>query len=230
MHKHLLNPRRALALLALAITPSATGAQAVQEAPTDDPFAPAGVGTGAYQEMTALLEVTVFHIDVLTLTVRVTPISARRLQALALEGGYRESLADSVAAVVLESEDLWARQVLERDVGLGRLLDGMRESSEGAADAGFISREYQQAFSDSLPHWFAFLEEDGAKEGDEIVFWVRGDTVRTLYRTADGRVLMDQSGTSADGRKGSVPSFFAPGSRFRRPLVESLLQVPRPSE
>ena len=182
-------------------------------------------GGGQYEEMSALLEVTILNIDVLVLTVRVGPESGARLQALT-EGQeeYSEELADSVAAVMLEADYAWARQVFKRDVSLGRLTGGMQETAEKAAADGFITQEYSAEFAENLPVWFAFLEEDGAQEGDAIYFRVQGDEVRTVYRTVDGRVLMDEVGVSAEGRRASIPSFFATDTRFRKRLVESLLR------
>ncbi|MDH3423757.1 MAG: hypothetical protein OEN00_12250 [Gemmatimonadota bacterium] len=211
-----------LLLLAVLAAPSGVGGQALGS--LEDPFAPPGLGSGPYAEMSALLEVTIFNIDVLTLEVRVPPDVGRRLGTLVQGHEYSEELADSVAAVILASDDLWARQVFHRNVGIGRLVGGMRESSEKAAEAGYISQEYYEEFSANLPIWFAFLEEDGARDGDEIVFRIQGDQVRTLYRTVDQRVLLDQSGVDPEARRGSIPSFFAPGSRFRKRLVEALVE------
>lgn len=191
-----------------------------------DPFELENLGFGPYQEMSALLEVTIFNIDVLQLTIRVGPGTAARLEAVT-EGHdeYSDELGDSVAAVMLDVDDAWARQVFKRGVGLGRLTSGMRETSERAAAAGFIRQEYADEFAANLPVWFGFLEQEGgAKEGDAIYFRVWGDEVRTVYRTVDGRVLMDEVGVSAEGRRGSIPSFFAPDTRFRKRLVESLLR------
>lgn len=213
-----------LLLLAVLAAPARVGGQTVQGS-LEDPFAPAGLGSAPYAEMSALLEVTIFNIDVLTLEVRVPPEIGHRLGELVQGREYSEELADSVGAIILVTDDLWARQVFQRDVGIGRLLGGMRESSEKAAEAGYISHEYYEEFSANLPVWFAFLEEDGAKEGDEIVFRIQGDRVRTLYRTVDHRVLLDQYGIDSEARRGSIPSFFAPGSRFRKRLMESLLEL-----
>lgn len=214
----------ALSLALVLAAPSLSRAQSAATISGEDPFAPAALGSGPYEEMSALLEVTIFNIDVLTLTVLIPPSAAERIRSIVEGREYGEALADSVASVVLAADELWARQVFHRGVGLGRLMGGMRESSERAAEAGFISHEYAAEFSANLPVWFGFLAEDGVEEGDEIVFHVQGDDVRTLYRTVDGRVLLDQTGTDAEARRGSVPSFFAPGSRFRKRLVESLLE------
>ena len=214
-----------LALFFSSVVSSPLHAQSEQDSVvTTSPFEPEGFGTGPSEEMRALLEVTLFNIDVLTLTVRVAPETGARLHALVGDREeYDQALADSVAAIMLDVQDAWARQVFERDVGLGRLTDGMLETAEKAAEAGWVTEEYVEGFASRLPTLFGFLEERGAKEGDAIYFWVSGDEVRTVYETVDGEVLLDESGVSAEGRRASVPSFFAPGTRFRKRLVESLL-------
>lgn len=194
----------------------------------ENPFAPAGLGTGPGQELRALMEVTFLKIDVLTLTVRISPSTAARLRAFTEGRHYSEALADSVAAVILASEDLWARQVLHRDVSYGRMLGGMREVAEKAARAGYVTTAYFERFSANLPELFGFLKKNGAREGDAIYFRSRGDTLRTLYRAVDGSVLLDRSTVDPEARRCGIPSFFAPGTRLRTRLVESLLEPGRP--
>ncbi|HSH75188.1 MAG TPA: hypothetical protein VLA09_05875 [Longimicrobiales bacterium] len=223
-----------LALALSAVLPGLVSSQShlrVGSAPLQladpDPLESVGFGEGPYEEMEALLEVTIFNIDVLNLTVRVSPGTAARLASV-LDGRtqYSEELADSVGRIMLEADDVWARQVFLRDVGLGRLTDGMRETAEKAADAGYISEEYASSFAAALPEWFGFLEERGTKEGDALYFRISGDRVRTSYRTFDGHVLLDDETTDRQSRLASIPSFFAPDTRFRRRLVESLLEDP----
>lgn len=214
-----------------AVEPQSVEAQAIDTVADEDPFAPAGLGEAPFGEMEALLEVTLFNIDVLTLTVRVPDDSAARLEALVADAdGYEDELADSVGAIVFDADALWSRQEFERDVGYGRLIGAMEDSAEDAVKAGYITEAYAAEFAASLPELFGFLEDDGVKEGDQIYMLVRGDTVRTLFRTVDGRVLLDRSATSAEGRNGSIPTFFAPDSDFRKRLVESLLAERVPSE
>jgi hypothetical protein len=217
-------PQTTTLVLTVLVTAVASGLSGAQLTPAaDDPFDPAGLGQGPYEEMSALMEVTIFNIDVLTLTVRVSAETGDRLRRLTEGRGYGDQLADSVAAVILTDDDLWARQVLERNVGYGRMLGGMRETMEKAADAGYVTTQYVVGFAERLPELFGFLEADGAKEGDAIFFRIRGDTVRTLYRTVAGDVLLDRSVVDGEARRGSIPSFFAPRTRFRKRLVESLL-------
>jgi hypothetical protein len=211
-------------MVAYTATASAATAQAPTPPVDEDAIAPVGLGVGPYDEMSALMEVTIFDIDVLTLTVRVGSDTGTRLRELTEDREYSDELADSVASVILAADELWARQVFHRDVGFGRLLDGMRETGQKAVDAGYVSSEYFEEFSESLPFLFGFLEDEGPREGDEIFFRVRGNLLRTVYRTVDGRVLMDQTALGAQGRRASIPSFFAPGTRFRKLLVESLVK------
>jgi hypothetical protein len=203
--------------------PLGAPSSAAAAVPSDDPFDPSGLAEGPFSEMSTLLEVTIFKIDVLTLTIRVNGATAERLKSVAKGRSYSEELADSVAAVILDADDGWARQVFHRDVSLGRLVGGMRETAKKAAEAGFITQETFEEFSENVPAWFGFLEESGAKKGDEILFVVRGDRLRTVYRTVDGRVLMDEQAEGGEARRASIPSFYAPGTRFRKRLVESLL-------
>jgi hypothetical protein len=216
-------PWVAWVIVMAAVSLAARNAAAQDVSDSDDPFVPSGLGVGPYAELSALMEVTIFNIDVLTLTVRVSPEAAERLRSLSEGRSYSEELADSVAALMLEAEDLWARQVLHRDVGYDRMAGGMRETTERAAEAGYISEAYLEEFGARIPDLFGFLREDGAREGDEIFFRVRGDTVRTVYRTVEGEVRLDRTVVDPEARRASVPAFFAPGTRFRRRLVESLV-------
>lgn len=211
-------------------TADSAAAASVVSTTQEDPLSPPDLGNAPYGEMEALLEVTLFNIDVLTLTVRVPDRTAAELEEV-LQGAdrYEDELADSVAQIILGADALWSRQEFERDVGYGRLLGAMRDSADKAAEAGFITEAYAEEFATSLPALFGFLEEEGVKEGDQILMLVRGDTVRTVYRTVDGRILLDESATSSEGRAGSIPSFFAPKSDFRKRLVESLLASGAPS-
>lgn len=212
----------AQAVTADAVTDTAQSARALTPSQVEA-LSPPDLGITPYGEMEALLEVTIFNIDVLTLTVRVPERTASDLEAVIQDADrYDDALADSVARIILAADALWSRQEFERDVGYGRLLGAMRDSARKAAEAGYISQAYADEFASSLPGLFGFLEEDGVKEGDQILMLVRGNTVRTMYRTVDGDLLLDRSATSADGRNGSIPSFFAPKSDFRKRLVESL--------
>lgn len=211
----------ALGLATIVIAGSAGAQEAIS---SGDPFTRVGLLTEPHLEMSTLMEVTIFNIDVLTLTVRVPPETAQRLSSLVHDGSDSEVLADSVAAVMLEADLAWARQVLHRDVGLGRLLGGIRETMEKGVEAGYVTPEYFEESSRALPELFAFLEEEGASEGDEIFFEIRDGMARTLYRSVEGELLLDRSTEGSQAQRASIASFFAPDTRFREGLIESLIE------
>ena len=216
-------------LLLVAATKLSSPLSAQMEAPlsASEPYAGASFAGEPYRTMEALLEVSIFRIDVLQLTVGVGPDTWERLDTVVHgHADYSEALADSVARVMLEARDAWARQVFLRDVSLKRLAGAMHETAVKAADAGYVSQEYASSLAETLPQWFGFLEERGAKKGDAIHIRIRGDEVRTTYRTVDGQVLLDDVGVDPEGRRAGIPSFYAPDARFRRRLVESLLAKP----
>lgn len=213
-----------LAVVLLAVPLAVSGAASQEFTREGEPFVPDGLGTGPYGELSALMEVTIFNIDVLTLTVRVPPRVADRLRSLSAGRSYSDELADSVAAVMLEADDLWARQELHRDVGYDRMTGGTRETAERAAEAGYIGGAHLEDFVARIPDLFGFLRDEGASEGDELFFRIRGDTVRTVYRTVKGEVRLDRTVVDPEARRASIPAFFAPDTRFRKRLVESLLE------
>lgn len=225
-------PAVVLALWIAAVCPGAALGQAT-EAPSaavapipPESLDPVHLGVTPWDRMSALFEVTIFNIDVLTLSVRVDSATGVALENAVGERSYGGEVADDVAEIVLDAHEVWAAQVFHRDVSFGRLLDGMVGSAENAAEAGYVTPAYVSTFSDRARSWFSFLEEEGAKEGDMILFHVVGDRVRTAYLTVDGTVLLNEVGESAEGRRASIPSFFAPGSPFRERLVRSLPLTP----
>ena len=78
-----------------------------------------------------------------------------------------------------------------------------------------------------MPVWFGFLEVEGASKGDEILYRIRGDSLRTVYRTVGQEVLLDQVDVGPERRMAVLGSYFAPGSDFRKGLIRSLFQRDR---
>lgn len=220
-----------LASPASAQEPSPAEAGVVAEAPDRSPrpgqslaLDTASLATGAFARMHALLEKTIFRVDVLRLQLRVDSPTASRLAQLAAGRDYSESLADSVADVVLRSPDAWARIRFERDIGLGRFVDGILENVKAAERAGIIGPADVEHMQVSLPVWFDFLAERGVLEGDELWYRMRPDSLRTIYKAVDGSVLLDQTDEGAAPTRILLGSYLAPGSDFRERLVRSLLE------
>jgi hypothetical protein len=72
--------------------------------------------------------------------------------------------------------------------------------------------------------WFDFLGERGIWEGDEVFYRIQGDTLRTIYRSADERILLDQTDVGPASRLSVLGSYFVEGSDFREGLIKSLFE------
>lgn len=208
---------RAMAIGALLSAVYASGV-AAQSVPLDT----ASLGTGAYSAMRMLFEKTIFKVDVLTLEVRFGRETTAQLERLASGRGPSRALADSIAATALAAGDVWARIEFLRNVRLNQFLDGVRDNLRAAREAGIVTPAEFDDISQSLPQWYVFLNERDIRDGDEMLYRIRGDTLRTTYRTADGTVLLDQTDVGPSRRLSVLGGYFAPGSEFRMGLVASL--------
>ncbi len=182
------------------------------------------LGRGTYSRMEALLEKTIFKVDVLTLEVRLGEKDARRVQALAAGRTYSKALADSIAEVAIHSQDAWAQIEFLRGASLKQFLDGIDDNLSRAWDAGIISEADYEMISKGLPRWFAFLEARRIRKGDRIRYRVLGDTLRTQYWAASGELLLDQVDVGPERRLAVLGSYFARRSEFREDLVRSLFE------
>jgi hypothetical protein len=104
-----------------------------------------------------------------------------------------------------------------------KFLDGSRRNMERAEAARLITADHRTDISNRLPGWYDFMEDRGVKKGDTVVYWVHGDTLRTTYRGPNGQVFLDRLQVGRRYRYGFLGGYFAPGSEFRRQLVQSLL-------
>ena len=202
-----------------------TPAAAAQELPQDDqPVAmdTTSIGGGPYARMHALLEKTIFKVDVLTLEVRFGTETSCRLEELIGDRSHSSDLADSVAAVAVQARDAWARIEFKRGVSLDQFVDGSLDNVRRAREQGIIRPEDYEMVSEGLPRWFAFLEERRIHEGDQIVYRIRGDTLRTQFRAASGEILLDQTDIGPERPLLVLGGYFARKSDFAKGLVKSL--------
>jgi len=169
--------------------------------------------------MATLLEKTIFKVDVAWLELWFTPEVDRRIRALAERPDKADQ--DSIVAVATRADDVLARLHFERNVSLGQFLDGLQGSARHARDAGIISDEAYDDIVTSSPAWYSFLEERGIRDGDEMLYRIRGDTLRTVYRAVDGEVLLDERDVGPERGLSVLGGYLAPGSDFRRGLIES---------
>lgn len=217
---------RRLALIHLASLLSffSIGASAYgQPSPVDT----TDLGSGVNARMHMLLEKTIFRVDVLSLDIRLGPSDAARLDSLLAGRGYSGDLADSVAAVALNSRNVWARIEFKRDVSLEQFLGGIRNNLERAEKAGIVTNEQYAAISTGLPEWYAFLADRRILSGDQMFYRIRGDTLHTVFRGTEGEILLNQIDVGPERRLSVLGGYFAPASDFRNKLVKSLFDRDR---
>lgn len=174
----------------------------------------------------ALLEKTLFRVDVLNLDIQVDAATADRLAGLVAgnRNRYSDPLADGVARTVLLAPQAWVRMEFLRNTSRDQFLGGIRDNMEKALAAKLIDRDYFDRTQEQLPGWYDFLSGRGVHKGDIMAYWVRADTLESTYRDADGEVLLDMTRTGPEQRYGVLGSYLAPGSSFRENLVRSLLE------
>lgn len=182
------------------------------------------LGSGVNARMHMLLEKTIFKVDVLTLDVRLGPLETARLDSLLAGREFSADLANSVAAVALDSRNVWARIVFQRGVSLDQFLGGVRDNLRRAEEAGIVTHEEYETIVASLPRWYSFLSDRRIRSGDQMFYRIRGDTLHTVFRSAEGEKLLDQVDVGPERRLSVLGGYFAPNSDFREKLVKSLFR------
>ena len=180
------------------------------------------LGSGPYSRMHTKLEKTIFRVDVLMLDIWFGPDDAAQLEELANGRRYSRELAESIAAAAINSQDAFVRIEFLRDVSLEQFLDGVDENLRLVPEAGIITKSEYEMISAGLPRWFGFLEERGVHKGDQMLYRIRGDTLRTQFRASDGEILLEQTDVGPERRRAVLGSYLVRGSEFHKDLIESL--------
>ncbi len=171
------------------------------------------------------LEKTIFKVDVLRLDLRIDPETAAALRATVEAWGARdESPGDTVATLVVRAREAVARIEFLREIDLPRFLDAVDEDMRHAVEAGWLEPESYRRVRDGLPVWFGFLAGRRIRDGDRLSYHVRGDTLRTVFSDREGTVLLDQTDVGRQNVVALLGAYFAPGSSFRKGLIESLIE------
>lgn len=166
----------------------------------------------------ALLEKTLFQVDVIALDLWLGPATADEVRRLCAASAHDDSLAAAVAA----SGDARSRMVFRRDVGLDRFLDGVIADMRRAREAGLLDEEGFRVVSTGLPVWLAPLRADGLRDGDRLLHRIAGDTLQTVVQRRDGEVVLDQTDVGAEHPRALLGSLVAPGGGFTDQLLGQL--------
>jgi hypothetical protein len=187
-------------------------------------FDDGGLAQGKYSTMHMLLEKTVMKVDVLTVDVRLGKKAHGEVSKLAAGKGYSEGLGNQIANVAIKADDAVVQLTFKRSVPLNTWINAVRENLQQARAAGLISAALEQKVSNGLPNWFAVLKDRGFKSGDKVLYRVYPDKLITAVVSHDGLPLVYRADSDKEGRGVVMASYFAPGSDFRVPLLQSLFK------
>jgi hypothetical protein len=179
---------------------------------------------GPFSSMKMTLKKTILRINVANIDVRFDKATQAHFAALASGKSYSKDLAAELAKAAIDAGHAVVQMQFNHDVSLDRWMGVVKDNLEQARSAGLISKDLEQQVGQGLPQWFSPLKERGYEKGDRLLYEVRPDALHTAVVSKDGKVLLDRVDHEAGVRRVVLPSYFAPDSDFREPLLKSLFQ------
>ncbi len=184
----------------------------------------ASLATGPFARMSTLYEKSFlfFSIDVLSLEVRFGSEVAGKVKLLVQNGDESSKIADSIADTAIHAQDAFVHIRFLRDISLNRFIQEARQSTKLVREAGIIDNPSYEHISKNLPIWYASLANRGIREGDEMFYRIRGESLRSVYLGVDGTIYVDQEDKGRLFSVAVLGSYFVAKSKFRKGLLQSL--------
>ncbi len=184
----------------------------------------ASLATGPFARMSTLYEKSFlfFNIDVLSLEIRFGNEVAEKVKSLVQDGDEPSQFADSIADTAIHAQDAFVHIRFLRDIRLNRFIQEARESTKLVREAGLIDHPSYEHISKNLPIWYASLAKRGIREGDEMFYRIRGESLRAVYRGVDGTIYVDQEDKGRVFPLAVLGGYFVEKSKFRKGLLQSL--------
>ena len=182
------------------------------------------LATGPFASMSTLYEKSFlfFSIDVLSLEVRFGSEVAEKLKSLVQDGDEPSKFADSIADTAIHAQDAFVHIRFLRDIRLDRFIQEARESTKLVREAGIIDNPSYEHISNNLPIWYGSLAKRGIREGDEMFYRIRGESLRAVFRGVDGTIYVDEEDKGRLFPLSVLGSYFVEKSKFRKGLLQSL--------
>ncbi len=182
------------------------------------------LATGPFAKMSTLYEKSFifFSIDVLSLEVRFVSEVEEKGKSLVQNGDEPSEFADSIADTAIHAKDAFVSIHFLRDISLTRFIQEARESTKLVREAGIIDNPSYEHISKNLPILYASLANRGIREGDEMFYRIRGESLRTVYRGVDGTIYIDQEHEERLFPVAVLGGYFVTKSKFRKGLLRSL--------
>ena len=180
------------------------------------------LGQGPFAKMSMLYERTFLRVDVMTLEIHFGPDVATRLEGLASGTKLTPSVEDSIANIALQAQNARIHVKFRRNFSIDKFFKGALDNTNQVLKAGLIKKEFYEEICRQLPIWYSFMNDRGVLKGDEMFHLIKGDTLRSVYRGANGEVLMDEIQVGQERRLAVLGSYLVKKSDFRKGLIASL--------
>jgi len=177
-----------------------------------------------YGTMHFLLEKTVLKIDAARMHIVVGSVTAERIESAIAGNEYDKKLRDRVADTLMQTQNADIHLTFLVSAGENRFFDGSKKSTKRMVKAGVISEEFGAQMQSERKFRYSFLVDRGLKDGDQLFYVLRGDTVSVRCLDAAGTELMNDSNVGAQRRIALLGSYFVSGSDFRDGLIRSLFE------
>lgn len=181
-----------------------------------------GLASGPFSTMDAKVERTFLGVDVARVLLRVDEPTRRQLEGLIRQSPRSTAQKDQVARTAARGENAFARLIFLRNVSVSEFLHDGQRDLQHAARARMLDPQSYQVASQAFAHAFLFLRSRGFRKGDQLLYRVRPESLRTVLVSATGQVLMDKLDRGAAFPRALMASYFAPGSTLRELLLRSL--------
>ncbi len=182
------------------------------------------LATGPFSRMSTVYEkgFLFFSVEVMSLDVRFGSEVAEKMKSLVQNGDEPSEIADSIADTAIHAQDVLVSVHFLRDISLNRFVQEARESTKLVLEAGVIDNPGYEHISKNLPVWYASLAKRGIREGDEMFYRIRGESLRLVYRGVDGTIYVDQEDKGRLFPLSVLGCYFVEKSKFRKGLIQSL--------
>jgi len=161
-------------------------------------------------------------VDVLNVEVRFGSEVAEKVKSFVQSGDEPSKFADSIADTAIHAQDAFVHIRFLRNIRLKRFIQEARESTKLVREAGIIDNPSYEHISNNLPIWYGSLAKRGIREGDEMFYRIRGDSLRAVFRGVDGTIYVDLEDKGSLFSLAVLGGYFVEKSKFRKGLLQSL--------
>ena len=186
------------------------------------PLFDARFGSKPYTQFDMVLEKTFLQVDVLRLTTMLEPKTSETLADIVSREIPQATKDEAIANFVISQDRAVVRSQFLREIPIDKFLEGVFKNLDLVQSRGFITKAQKDEIAKALPKAYSFLNERNIQKDDEMYYMIDGERFRIVYKSFDGKILLDQKETGAYRGKSVLASYFLKGSEFRKGLIASI--------